>query len=83
MRGSDRVLRSRLPDLVRQELWAYLLTHHAISSLITRAAVAADTDPDRVGFARALNICRRTAIFGTPHIRAPHLLGQAMQTLTL
>jgi len=83
MRGPGRVLRSRLPDLVLHEVWAYLLTHHAISSLITRAEAAADVDPDRVGFVRALNIRRRTAIFGAPHIRAPHLPGQAMRTLTL
>jgi hypothetical protein len=46
-------------DLVHQEIWAYLLTHHAISALISRAATAADIDPDRISFAKALNIVRR------------------------
>jgi hypothetical protein len=61
LRGPGRVLRSRLPDLVHQEIWAYLLTHHALAALISRAATAADIDPDRVSFARALNIVRRSS----------------------
>ena len=28
--GGDRVLRSRTPELVKQEIWALLLTHYAI-----------------------------------------------------
>ena len=28
LRGPGRVLRSRLPDLVHQEIWAYLIVHH-------------------------------------------------------
>ena len=38
----------RLPELVHQEIWAWLLVHHAISVLITCAAEATDIDPDRV-----------------------------------
>jgi hypothetical protein len=37
LRGPGRVLRSRLPDLVYQELWAYLIVHHAISALVAKA----------------------------------------------
>ena len=51
----------RLPDLVHQEIWAWLLVHHALSALITRAAQAADIDPDRISFTRTLRISRRTA----------------------
>jgi len=61
LRGPGRVLRSRLPDLVHQEIWAWLIVHHAISVLISRAAEAADLDPDRVSFTRVLRIVRRTA----------------------
>jgi hypothetical protein len=45
LRGPGRVLRSRLPDLVHQEIWAYLIVHHAISELTARASAAADLDP--------------------------------------
>ncbi len=61
LRGPGKVLRSRLPDLVYQEIWAYLTVHHAISTLIAKASAAADLDPDRVSFAKALRLIRRTA----------------------
>jgi hypothetical protein len=61
LRGPGRVLRSRLPELVHQEIWAWLLVHHALSHLITRAADAVGVDPDRIGFTRTLRIVRRTA----------------------
>ena len=61
LRGPGKILRSRLPELVHQEIWAWLLVHHAISTLITRAAEAADLDPDRISFTRVLRITRRTA----------------------
>jgi Insertion element 4 transposase N-terminal/Transposase DDE domain len=32
LRGPGRVLRSQSPDMVRQEIWGYLLTHYAISA---------------------------------------------------
>jgi hypothetical protein len=61
LRGPGKVLRSRLPELVHQEIWAWLLVHHALSALISRAADAADLDPDRISFTRVLRIARRTA----------------------
>lgn len=61
LRGPGKVLRSRLPDLVHQEIWAWLIVHHAISVLISRAAEAADIDPDRISFTRVLRLVRRTA----------------------
>jgi hypothetical protein len=60
-RGPRRVLRSRLPELVIQEIWAWLLVHYALSVLAARAAEAADLDPDRVSYTRVLRIARRTA----------------------
>ena len=61
LRGPGKVLRSRLPELVHQEIWAWLLVHHALTTLITHAAEAADLDPDRISFTRVLRIARRTA----------------------
>jgi hypothetical protein len=59
LRGPGKVLRSQSPDLVKQEIWGYLLTHYAISALICTAATAAGVDPDRVKFKRAVRIVRR------------------------
>ena len=58
LRGPGRVLRSKSPDMVRQEIYGYLLAHYAISALITRAATEADIDPDRVKFLRTVRIVR-------------------------
>jgi hypothetical protein len=59
LRGPGRVLRSKSPDLVRQEIYGYLLAHYAVSALICRAATEADIDPDRVKFMRTVRIVRR------------------------
>ncbi len=59
LRGPGRVLRSRSPDMVRQEIYGYLLTHYAISALICKAATEAGIDPDRVKFKRTVRIVRR------------------------
>jgi hypothetical protein len=61
LRGPGRVLRSQSPDLVRQEIYGYLLTHYAISALICQAATEADIDPDRIKFKRTVRIIRRRA----------------------
>jgi hypothetical protein len=59
LRGPGKILRSKSPDMVRQEIWGYLLTRYAISALICTAATAAGIDPDRVKFKRAVRIIRR------------------------
>jgi hypothetical protein len=61
LRGPGKILRSESPDMVRQEIWGYLLTHYAISALICTAATAAGIDPDRVKFRRTVRIIRRRA----------------------
>jgi hypothetical protein len=61
LRGPGRILRSRSPDMVRQEIYGYLLTHYAISALICRAATEADIDPDQVKFKQTVRIIRRNA----------------------
>jgi hypothetical protein len=61
LRGPGRVLRSRLPELAYQEIWAWLTVHYALAALIAQAAEAADIDPDRISFTRTLRLVRRTA----------------------
>ena len=43
LRGPGKVLRSRLPELVHQEIWAWLPVHHALSALVTTAAEMIDS----------------------------------------
>jgi hypothetical protein len=59
LRGPGKILRSRSPDMVRQEIYGYLLAHYAIASLICRAATDTDTDPDRIKFKNTVRLARR------------------------
>lgn len=58
-RGPARVLRSKSPDMVKQEIWALLLTHYGVRRLMCKAADEADIDPDRLSFVRSLRVIRR------------------------
>lgn len=58
-RGPGRVLRSQSPDMVRQEIWALLLTHYGIRKLMCRAADEIGEDPDRLSFMRSIRVIRR------------------------
>ena len=57
--GHLRVLRSRTPELVKQEIWALLLTHYAIRHVMKDAADTAGTDPDDLSFIRSYRAIRR------------------------
>jgi hypothetical protein len=65
LRGARIVLRSKTPDLVRQEFYGLILAHFAIRSLMHEAALQADEDPDRLSFLHAVRVVRRKlAAFG-------------------
>ncbi len=69
LRGARRVLRSKTPELVRQEAWGFLLAHFALRSLMHEAALGAlprARDPDTLSFTHALHVTRRTL----PHVAA-------------
>jgi hypothetical protein len=59
LRGARVVLRSKTPELVRQEVWGLLLAHFAIRGLMHEAALQADEDPDRLSFSHAVRVVRR------------------------
>lgn len=58
----SKVLRSKTPELVRQEIWALLLTHYAVRSFIREAADDIDDDPDRLSFIRSIRVIRRQVL---------------------
>lgn len=58
-RGPARVLRSKSAEMVRQEIWALLLTHYGIRRLMCSAADEIGEDPDRLSFMRSLRVIRR------------------------
>lgn len=59
LRGARAVLRSKTPELVRQEVWGLLLAHFAVRGLMHEAALRADEDPDRLSFSHAVRVVRR------------------------
>jgi hypothetical protein len=59
LRGSRIVLRSRTPDLVRQEFYGLLMLHYAVRGVMHEAAIKADIDPDRLSFLHAVRVIRR------------------------
>jgi len=62
LRGARIVLRSKTPDLVRQEFYGLLLAHFAIRSLMHEAALEADEDPDRISFIHSVRVVRRQIV---------------------
>ncbi len=59
LRGARVVLRSKTPELVRQEVWGLLLAHFAVRGLMHEAALRAGEDPDRLSFSHAVRVVRR------------------------
>jgi hypothetical protein len=65
MRGPGIVLRSKTPELVRQEFYAFLLAYFSVRGIMHEAALEADEDPDRLSFLHAIKVIRRkTPAFG-------------------
>ena len=65
LRGAQIVLRSKTPDLVRQEFYGLLMAHFAIRGLMHEAALKAGEDPDRLSFLHAVRLIRRKmAVYG-------------------
>ena len=61
LRSSNIVLRSKTPDLVRQEFYGLMMAHFAIRGLIHEAALKADEDPDKLSYLHAVRVVRRKA----------------------
>ncbi|WP_131735877.1 IS4 family transposase [Actinomadura roseirufa] len=63
--GPGGPLRSRTPDGVRQELWAFLAVHHAVRRVAHHAAVHTSepvVDADRIPYLTCVRIIRRSVI---------------------
>jgi hypothetical protein len=59
LRGAKIVLRSKTPDLVRQEFYGLLLAHFAIRGLMHEAALKVGEDPDQLSFLHVVRVIRR------------------------
>jgi hypothetical protein len=59
LRGAQIVLRSKTPELVRQEFYGLLMAHFAIRGLMHEAALPAGEDPDRISFVPSTRVVQR------------------------
>ncbi len=57
--GARLCLRSKTPNLVRQEFYGLLLAHYSVRSLMHDAALKAGEDPDRLSFTHSVRVIRR------------------------
>jgi hypothetical protein len=60
--GRGLVLRSQQPEGIQQEIYGFLLVHHAVRALIQQAADGLAEDPNRISFLRTLRVVRRQVI---------------------
>lgn len=58
LRGAEFILRSKSPDLVRQEIFALLTVYQALCSLRVEAAHHGGLDPDRISFTVTIRVAR-------------------------
>jgi hypothetical protein len=58
LRGAEFILRSKSPDLVRQELFGFLSVYQALCSFRVEAADTAGIDPDRISFTVTVRVAR-------------------------
>ncbi|MFF4128361.1 transposase [Microbispora rosea] len=58
LRGAAFILRSKLPELVNQEIFTFLAVYQALCSLKAEAAQTAGIDPDRISFTVAIRVAR-------------------------
>jgi hypothetical protein len=63
LRGAKVVLRSKTPDLCRQEFYGLLMAHYAIRGLMHEAALSEDIDADQLSFIHSVRVVRRKLPF--------------------
>ncbi|MGH9440202.1 MAG: IS4 family transposase, partial [Terriglobia bacterium] len=59
LKGSTVMMRSKTPELVKQEFYGFMLTYFVIRKLMHEAALQAGEDPDRLSFKHTIQIIRR------------------------
>jgi IS4 transposase len=59
LNNNNSVLRSHKSDLVKQEMWAILITHFAVRQVMAKTAWDNDLDPLKLSFQGNIHILRR------------------------
>lgn len=59
LKGAGIILRSRTPELVKQEFYGFMLMYYILRTLMHDAALQAKEDPDRISFKHTVQVIRR------------------------
>jgi hypothetical protein len=62
LRGKGVCLRSKTPNLIKQEFYGLMLAHFTVRRLIHKAALYIDEDPDQLSFTHSLQVIRRNLL---------------------
>jgi hypothetical protein len=58
LRDGNVTLRSKMPELVKQEFWGLLMAHYVVRKMMARAALEGDIDPDSISYCSSVEILR-------------------------
>jgi len=53
-------LRSKIPELVKQEFWGMILAHYLVRKMMTQAALKRKVDPDKLSYEASIEIIKAT-----------------------
>jgi hypothetical protein len=57
-RAGRLTLRSKMPELVKQEFWGLLMAHYIVRKMMAQAALEGDVDPDNLSYQSSIEIIR-------------------------
>ncbi len=60
LRKGHITLRSKMPELVRQEFWGMLLAHYLVRKMMAQAALDRKRDPDELSYQGSIEIIKST-----------------------
>jgi IS4 transposase len=60
LRKGRITLRSKKPELVRQEFWGMILAHYLVRKMMAQAALDKKIDPDKLSYEGSIQIIRST-----------------------
>lgn len=82
LRGAGTILRARSPELVRQEIWAFLIVYNLLCDLAADAAALDGIDPDEISFVAVLRLTRARLGADLPCTHCAHRPDQPRNALT-
>lgn len=60
LRKGTVTLRSKIPELVKQEFWGMILAHYLVRKMMAHAALEKGLDPDELSYAGSIEIIKAT-----------------------